>query len=66
MLPLDYNRTNIGWGSAEAAAATTNSNERIVVIENTLQGDDPRSRDADAGLRIGRAAAVRGGGAECR
>lgn len=42
MLALDYSRTSIGWGIAEAAAAISNRDGRIVVMDNTLLVDHPR------------------------
>lgn len=47
MLALDYSRTSIGWGIAEAAAAITNRDGRIVVMDNTLLVDHPQGSSYD-------------------
>jgi len=47
MLGLDYSRTNIGWGIAEAAAAITNRDGRIIVMDNTLLVDHPQGSAYD-------------------
>lgn len=47
MAGLDYSRTSIGWGIAEAAAAITNRDGRIIVMDNTLLVDHPQGSSYD-------------------